>query len=224
MRGRSQPGAVSPRRTDRRQCARSVVGQVCHVGLALRRVGLVGRVGELAPGPAGPGWPLVVSQVSDSTACSRARSAARRWWRSGHRKARDLTSAMAAWPGHLIELPARRTRRGRINRSRAVSVSVNGAGLGDEVAGPLRGDAAAERMGLIAMKTSGPAGGATGVAYLRAMPFAAGQALAAGRRPPAIGRDSCIVFTGAQPQANSGRAWPPMRCVSCAAVIRRRGS
>ena len=51
------------------------------------------------------------------------------------------------------------------------------------------------------MKASGPAGG---VAYLRATPFAAGQALAARRPPPATGRDSCIVVTGAQPQANLG--------------------
>ena len=135
-----------------------------------------------------------------------------------------MTPAMTAWPGHLIELSARRTRRWRINRWRAVSVSVNGVGLGDEVAGPLRGDAVAERMGLIAVKESGPAGRASGVAYLRATPFAAGQALAARRQPPATGRDSCIAFTGAQPQANSGRAWPPVRCASCAAVIRRQGS
>jgi len=79
-------------------------------------------------------------------------------------------------------------------------------------------------MGLIAMKAFGPAGRASGVAYLRATPFAAGQALAARRQPPAIGRDSCIAFTGAQPQANVGRAWPPVGCVSCAAVIQRRGS
>ncbi len=62
-------------------------------------------------------------------------------------------------------------------------------GGGDEVAGPLRGDAAAERMGLIAMKASGRAGRAGGVAYLRAT-----------------------------------RAWPPVRCMGCAAVIRRQGS
>ncbi len=73
------------------------------------------------------------------------------------------------------------------------------------------------------MKASGPAGGA-GVAYLRAAAFAAGQALAARRPPPATGRDSCIAFTGAQPLANLGRAWPPVRCVSWAAVIRRQGS
>jgi len=79
-------------------------------------------------------------------------------------------------------------------------------------------------MGLIAMKASGPAGRASGVAYLRATPFAAGQALAARRQPPAIGRDSCIAFTGAQPKANLGRAWPPVRGVSCAAAIRRQGS
>ena len=103
-------------------------------------------------------------------------------------------------------------------------MSVNSVGLGDEVAGPFRGDAAAERMGLIAMKASGPAGRASGVAYLRATPFAAGQALAARRQPPATGRDSCIAFTGAQPQANVGRAWLPVRWVSCAAVIWRQGS
>ena len=74
------------------------------------------------------------------------------------------------------------------------------------------------------MKASGPAGGASGLAYLRATPAAAGQALAARRQPPATGRDSCIAFTGAQPQANSGRAGPPVRCVSCAAVSRRQGS
>jgi len=68
------------------------------------------------------------------------------------------------------------------------------------------------------MKAFGPAGRASGVAYLRATSFAAGQALAAWRQPPAIDRDSCIAFTGAQPQANLGRAWP-MRYVSCAAVI-----
>jgi len=79
-------------------------------------------------------------------------------------------------------------------------------------------------MGLIAMKASGPAGRANGVAYLRATPFAAGQALAARRQPPATGRDSRIAFTGAQPQPDSGRAWPPVRWVSCAAVSRRPGS
>ena len=51
----------------------SVVGQVCPAGLALRRVGLLGRVGEIVPGPAGPGWPLAVSPVPDSAPCSRAR-------------------------------------------------------------------------------------------------------------------------------------------------------
>ena len=71
------------------------------------------------------------------------------------------------------------------------------------------------------MKASGRAGG---VAYLRATPFAAGQALAARRPVPATGRDSCIAVTGAQPQANRGRAWPPVRCVSCAAVSQRQGS
>ena len=79
-------------------------------------------------------------------------------------------------------------------------------------------------MGLIAMKASGPAGGAGGVAYLRATPLAAGRALAARRQPPATGRDSCIAVTGAQPQANVGRAWPPVRCVSWAAVTWRQGS
>jgi len=79
-------------------------------------------------------------------------------------------------------------------------------------------------MGLIAVKESGPAGRASGVPYLRATRFAAGQAPAARRQPPATGRDSCIAVTGAQPQANLGRAWPPMRCVSCAAVSRRQGS
>ncbi len=74
------------------------------------------------------------------------------------------------------------------------------------------------------MKASGPAGRASGVAYLRAAPFAAGQALAARRQPPAVGRDACIAFTGAQPQANLGRAWPPVRWVGCAAVIQRQGS
>jgi hypothetical protein len=124
----------------------------------------------------------------------------------------------------LIELPARRTRRGRINRWRAASVSVNGVGVGMRWQGR-SGEMPRQRgMGLIAMKASGPAGGAGGVAYLRAMPFAAGQALAARRQPPATGRDSCIAFTGAQPLANLGRAWPPVRCVSCAAVIQRRGS
>jgi hypothetical protein len=74
------------------------------------------------------------------------------------------------------------------------------------------------------MKASGPAGRASGVAYLRATAFAAGQALAARRPPPATGHDSCVAVTGAQPQANLGRAWPPVRCVSCAAVIWRQGS
>ena len=74
------------------------------------------------------------------------------------------------------------------------------------------------------MKAFGPAGRAGGVACLRATPFAAGQALAARRQPPATGRDSCIAFTGAQLQANLGRAWPPVRCVSWAAVTWRQGS
>src|SRR5271157_1499387 len=97
-------------------------------------------------------------------------------------------------------------------------------GAGDEVAGPLRGDAAAERMGLIAMRAFGPAGRAGGVAYLGATPLVAGRALAARRQPPAIGRDSYIALTGAQPPADWGCAWPPVRCVSCAAVIQRQGS
>ncbi len=92
------------------------------------------------------------------------------------------------------------------------------------MAGPFRGDAAAERMGLIAMKASGPAGRASGWAYLCAAPFAAGQALAGRRQPPGTGRDSCIAVTGAQPQANVGRAWPPVRCVSRAAATWRQGS
>ena len=74
------------------------------------------------------------------------------------------------------------------------------------------------------MKASGSAGGAGGVAYLRAMPFAAGQALAARRQPPATGRDSCVAVAGAQPQAPLGRAWPPVRWVGCAAVTWRQGS
>ena len=79
-------------------------------------------------------------------------------------------------------------------------------------------------MGLIAVKASGLAGRASGVAYLRATPLAAGQELAARRQPPAIGRDSCIAFTGAQQEANWGRAWPPVRRVSSAAVMQRQGS
>ena len=74
------------------------------------------------------------------------------------------------------------------------------------------------------MKASGPAGRVSGVAYPWATPFAAGQAPAVRRQLLAIDGDSCIAFTGAQPHANSGRAWPPVRCVSCAAVIRRQGS
>jgi len=79
-------------------------------------------------------------------------------------------------------------------------------------------------MGLIAMKAFGPAGRASGVAYLRATPFAGGQALAARRQPPATGCGSCVAFTGAQPQANWGRPWPPVRHVSWAAVTWRQGS
>ena len=79
-------------------------------------------------------------------------------------------------------------------------------------------------MGLIAMRASGPAGRAGGVAYLRATPFAAGQALAVRRQPPGTGGGSCVAVTGAQPQANLGRAWPPVRCVSWAAVTWRQGS
>ena len=74
------------------------------------------------------------------------------------------------------------------------------------------------------MKASGPAGRASGVAYLRATPLAAGQALAVRQPPPASDRDSCIAVTGTQPQANLGRAWPPVRCVRCAEVVRRQGS
>jgi len=40
--------------------------------LHLAGSGLLGRVGEIVPGPAGPGWPLAVAQVSDSIPCSRA--------------------------------------------------------------------------------------------------------------------------------------------------------
>jgi len=68
------------------------------------------------------------------------------------------------------------------------------------------------------------AGRAGGVAYLRATPFAAGQALALRRQPPATGRDSCIAFTGAQPHANWQRACPPIRYASRATLIQRRWS
>ena len=92
------------------------------------------------------------------------------------------------------------------------------------MAGPFGADAAAERMRPIAIKAAGPAGRASGAAYLHATPFAPGQALAARRQPPAIGRDCCIAFTGAQPRADLGRAWPPVGCARCAAVIWRQGS
>ena len=74
------------------------------------------------------------------------------------------------------------------------------------------------------MQAPGPAGRAGGVAYLCATPFAAGQALALRRQPPATDRASCIAFTGAQPHANSRRACPPMRYASRATVIQRRWS
>ena len=71
------------------------------------------------------------------------------------------------------------------------------------------------------MQAPGPARRAGGVARLRATPFAAGQALALRRQPPAIDRDRCVAFTGAQPHANRRRACPPMRYVSRATVIQR---
>ncbi len=55
---------------------------------------------------------------------------------------------------------------------------------------------------------------------LRATPFAAGQAPAVPRQPPATGRDC----DSAQPHANPGRSCPPVSQVRCAAVIGRRGS
>ena len=55
---------------------------------------------------------------------------------------------------------------------------------------------------------------------LCATPFAAGQAPAVPRQPPATGRD-CY---GAQPHADPGRSCPPVGHVRCAAVIRRRWS
>jgi len=103
-------------------------------------------------------------------------------------------------------------------------VSVNGVGLGMRWQGRSGKMPRQSGWGLIAMKAFGPAGRASGVAYLRATPFAAGQALAARRQPRAIGRDSCIARTGAQPEANLGRDWPSVGGVSCAAVIRRQGS
>ena len=74
------------------------------------------------------------------------------------------------------------------------------------------------------IQAPGPAGRASGVAYLRATPFAAGQALAHRRQPAATDRACCIAFTGAQPHANSRRACPPMRYASRATVIQRQGS
>ena len=50
--------------------------------------------------------------------------------------------------------------------------------------------------------------------------FAAGQAPAVPRQPPATGRDC----DGAQPHANPGRSCPPVCHVRCAAVIGRRWS
>ena len=70
--------------------------------------------------------------------------------------------------------------------------------------GPFGADAAAEWMWSIVMQAPGPAGRAGGVARLCATPFAAGQALAVRRRPPATDRACCIAFTGAQPHANWG--------------------
>jgi hypothetical protein len=55
---------------------------------------------------------------------------------------------------------------------------------------------------------------------LRATPFAAGQAPAVPRQPPATGRDR----DSAQPHANPGRACPPVGRVRDAAVIGRRWS
>jgi hypothetical protein len=71
------------------------------------------------------------------------------------------------------------------------------------------------------MQAPGPAGRAGGVAYRCATPFAAGQAPAVRRQPPAIDRDCCVAITGGQPHANWQRAGPPMNYVSCAAAIRR---
>ena len=55
---------------------------------------------------------------------------------------------------------------------------------------------------------------------LRATPFAAGQAPAVPRQPPATGRDC----DSAQPPADPGRSCPPVCHVRGAAVIGRRGS
>ena len=55
---------------------------------------------------------------------------------------------------------------------------------------------------------------------LRATPFAAGQARAVPRQPPATGRDC----DSAQPHADPGRCCPPVGHVRCAAVIGRRWS
>ena len=74
------------------------------------------------------------------------------------------------------------------------------------------------------MQTADPAGRAGGVAYLRATPFDAGQALALRRQPPAIDRDRCVAFTGGQPYANWRRACPPIRYASRATLIQRQGS
>ena len=62
------------------------------------------------------------------------------------------------------------------------------------------------------------------VAALCATPFAAGQAPAVPQWPPALDRDSHIVFTGARPHVNRERACPPGHSVRCAAMIRRQGS
>jgi hypothetical protein len=84
--------------------------------------------------------------------------------------------------------------------------------------GPYGADAAAQRMRSIVMKAPGPAGG---VARLCATPFAAGQALALRRRPPAIDRACCVACSGVQPHANWRRACPPIRYASGATVIQR---
>ena len=55
---------------------------------------------------------------------------------------------------------------------------------------------------------------------LCATPFAAGQAPAVPRQPPATGRDC----DSAQPHADPGRSCPPVGHVRCAAVIGRRWS
>jgi len=74
---------------------------------------------------------------------------------------------------------------------------------------------------LQARDATGPAGG---VGPLSATPFAAGQAPAVPRQPPALGRARRVVFTRAQPHVSWGCACPPVRCARYAAVIRRRGS